>query len=133
MARQSISHERLLGLAAYVLAPLVFYSRVGSYGLYLGLLGLVPPFFLLYKEKKNAFVRFHAMQSLVFFGAVYLLILVLDFIPILGWIIGLLLSPVITLVSFIVWLLLLWRTYLGEKYYLPYFGELAQRQVEKLK
>lgn len=133
MSRRFLSHHVLLALSTYFLAPLVFYSRVDTYGLYIGILGLVPAAFLLYKEKKNGFVRFHAMQSLVFFGAVYLLTTVLDFIPVLGWVIALLLSPIYTSVSFIVWLLLLWKTYTGEEYKLPYFGALAQRQLEKLR
>lgn len=133
MSRRLLSHQVFLALCAYILAPLVFYSRVDTYGLYIGLLGIAPAAFLLYKERKNSFVRFHAMQSLVFFGAVYLLTTVLDFIPVLGWIVGLILSPIYTTVSFVVWLLLLWKTYTGEEYKLPYFGALAQRQLEKLR
>jgi uncharacterized membrane protein len=97
------------------------------------LLGPVTGVLLLLTEKKNGYVRFHAMQSTIFFGALILLYVVLGIIPVLGWFVAILLSPILTLVSFIAWLVLMYKAYNGQQYKLPYFGDLAERQLAKLK
>ena len=56
------------------------------------LLGLVTGIVFLMIEKEDRFVRFHAMQSIVLSVAVFVVSLVLGFIPILGWIVGLLIN-----------------------------------------
>lgn len=114
MAEQSASNEKLMGAVAYLLGPIT---------------GIV----LLLIEKKNNFVRFHAMQSTVVFGAFLLFNIVLGIIPILGWVIALIISPILAIASFVLWLLLMWKAYSGEKYKLPYFGDLAEKQLAKLK
>ena len=88
---------------------------------------------LLLVEKKNQYVRFHAMQSIMVFGSFTLLYIVLGIIPILGWVIGLILSPIVGIAAFVLWLVLMWKAYSGEKYKLPYFGDLAEKQLAKLK
>ena len=37
-------------------------------------------------EKDNKFVRFHAIQSILVFGAYTVLAIILGFIPVVGWI-----------------------------------------------
>lgn len=73
------------------------------------------------------------MQSTVVFGGVFLLNVALGIVPILGWIIALIISPLLAVVSFILWLVLMWKAYNGEKYKLPYLGEIAEKQLAKLK
>ncbi|OIO13132.1 hypothetical protein COV53_07055 [Candidatus Gottesmanbacteria bacterium CG11_big_fil_rev_8_21_14_0_20_37_11] len=114
MADKEYPDEKMLGVIAYL----------GWW-----ITGLI----LLITQKKNAYVRFHAMQSTLLFGAITLLFLVFGIVPIIGWIIGLLISPVIWIVTFVLWLLLMWKAYNGEKYKLPYFGDLAEKQLEKMK
>ena len=97
------------------------------------LLGPVTGIVLLLTEKKSEYIRFHAMQSTIVFGAFLLLYLVFGIVPVLGWIIAILLSPILTLLSFVLWLVLMWKAYNGEKYKLPYFGDLAEKQLAKLK
>jgi len=97
------------------------------------LLGPVTGIILLITEKNNQFVRFHAMQSTMIFGAILLFNMVLGIVPVLGWIIALILSPLVALVSFILWLVLMWKAYNGEKYKLPYVGDLAEKQLAKMK
>ncbi|MBM3283415.1 hypothetical protein FJY90_04130 [Candidatus Gottesmanbacteria bacterium] len=97
------------------------------------LLGPITGIILLLVEKKNNFIRYHAMQSTLVFGAILLLNIVLGIVPILGWLIAIILSPLIALVSFVLWLALMWKAYNGERYKLPYFGELAEKQLAKLK
>jgi uncharacterized membrane protein len=83
--------------------------------------GLV--FFIL--EKDNKFVRFHAMQSIVTFGALTVVNFILMFIPIIGWII----SWLIGVLAFILWIVLMIKAYQGQKYKLPWAGEIAEKQV----
>lgn len=107
------SDERVKGALSYLLGPIT---------------GIV---FLLI-EKENQFIRFHAMQSTLVFGAILLINIVLGIVPILGWIIAVILSPFLAIVSFVLWLLLMWKAYSGEKYKLPYFGDLAEKQLANL-
>jgi uncharacterized membrane protein len=83
--------------------------------------GLV--FFIL--EKDNKFVRFHAMQSIITFGALTVVNFILMFIPIIGWII----SWLIGVLAFILWIVLMIKAYQGQKYKLPWAGEIAEKQV----
>lgn len=106
-------------------------KRMKSAAAYLG--WWITGILFLFVEKKDPEVRFHAMQSTVVFGAITLLYISFGIIPILGWIIGLILSPIIILVSFVLWILLMWKAFNGEKFKLPYFGDLAERQLAKLK
>lgn len=114
MAEKNASNEKMMAALAYFLGPVT---------------GII---FLL-MEKKNAYIRFHAMQSTIVFGAILLLNIILGIIPVLGWVVALVLSPLITLISFVLWIILMWKAYNGEKYKLPYFGELAEKQLAKLK
>lgn len=78
-------------------------------------------------EKENSFVRFHAMQSLATFLSLFILSMIAGLIPILGW----LLAIVITPVSVILWLFLMYKAYQGEKYKLPIIGNWAEQQINK--
>jgi uncharacterized membrane protein len=85
--------------------------------------GLV--FFLL--EKENKFVRFHAMQSIIVFGGLWVVSGILGAIPFIGWIILALLGPVM----FILWIILMVKAYQGETYKLPWVGDLAEKWSAK--
>lgn len=89
------------------------------------LLGFVTGVVLLLVEKDNKFVRFHAMQSTVTFGLLFLI----GFIPVVGWMAGAVLAPV----SLILWLVLMYKAYQGETYKLPLVGDFAEKQLAKLK
>ncbi|MHA6252626.1 DUF4870 domain-containing protein [Oceanobacillus sp. CAU 1775] len=91
------------------------------------LLGAVTGIIFLIIEKDNRFIRFHAFQSIFIFIAVFVLTTVLSFIPIIGWIVSLLLSPVIL----ILWLFMMWKAYQGEMFKLPIIGDIAEQQVDK--
>ncbi len=87
-------------------------------------LGWLTGILFLLLEKENQFVRFHAMQSLVVFLALFVLSLVVGWIPIIG-----LLSPIIFLVAVILWILLMVKAFQGEMYKLPWAGEFAEKQI----
>ena len=84
------------------------------------LLGFVTGIAMLVLEKKSQFVRFHAMQSTV----IFVLMFVVSFVPL----VGLLSGPV----SLILWLVLMWKAFNGEKYKLPYIGDFAEKQLKKI-
>jgi len=75
-------------------------------------------------EKKDRFVRFHAMQSLVTFIG----LTILTMVPIIGWI----LSPLIMILGFILWIVLIIKAYQGEEFVLPIVGEFAKKQLKKV-
>lgn len=115
MAETTINtNEKMMGALAYLM---LFVSGI----------------FLLLIERKNQYIRFHAMQSILVFGGIFLLQIVLGIVPILGWLIALILSPLIFLTAFLLWLVLMFKAYSGEKYHLPFFGDLADKQLAKLK
>ncbi len=96
---------------------------------YLGLwiTGII--FFLL--EKKNRFVRFHAMQSILFFGGISVLDII--FRIVVGFtpdVLALGLSCVsllIGLVGFIGWIVLMINGFQGKYFKLPIIGDMAER------
>ena len=75
--------------------------------------------------EKDPFVRFHAMQSIITFGILTLL----SFVPVIGWI----LSPLVMIVGFILWLVLIFKAYQGEEFKLPVIGEFAKKQLGRMK
>ena len=92
------------------------------------LLGFVTGIIFLLLEKQSKVVRFHAMQSTILFGGIFVANIALGFIPILGWLVGLLLS----LVAFILWIVLMWKAFQGEMYKVPYVGAIAEKQLAKM-
>ncbi len=78
-------------------------------------------FYLL--EKENKFVRFHAMQSIVTFGGLSIIMTVLTFIPVIGWI----LMPIVGLLWFVLWIVLMVKAFKGDKIKLPFAGDIAEK------
>ena len=74
-------------------------------------------------EKKNKFVRFHAMQSIVTFGFLFVLGFILGVIPVIGWV----LMPVLWIVEVILWIVLMMKAYQGEDFKLPIAGDIAEK------
>src|SRR3990167_4800467 len=71
------------------------------------LLGFVTGLIFLLIEKKNKFVRFHAMQSIVVFGAVFVAQWVISLIPYLG----ILISGLLSLLGVVLWIVLMVKAY----------------------
>jgi len=84
--------------------------------------GLV--FFLMVKD--NPKIRFHALQSIVIFGAIHILNLVLGMIPLIGWS----LIPFIGLATFVLWLVLIVKTYQGSELNLPVVTDFVKKQLK---
>jgi uncharacterized membrane protein len=77
-------------------------------------------------EKKDRFVRFHALQSVLVAITLAVLYAFLGVVPLLH-----LLTPVVWMGSVVLWLLLMLKAYRGERYKLPLVGEIAARQTAR--
>jgi uncharacterized membrane protein len=87
-------------------------------------------FLIIEPYNKNGFVRFHAFQSIFFHVAWIVLSVALGIfgqLPFLGWA-SLLLWPLIGLAGFVLWLVLVFKTYQGQKFKLPIIGDMAEKQ-----
>src|SRR3989344_8193375 len=72
--------------------------------------------------EKDSFVRFHAMQSIVFSVAALLINTVIGATIILA-----ILLPVLSVVEFVLWLLLIYKAWQGQEWELPYLGKIARK------
>ncbi|MNN61619.1 Chloroplast import component protein (Tic20) [compost metagenome] len=79
-------------------------------------------------EKRSRFVLFHALQSLIAFGLLMIVHVMSGFIPLLGALIG----AIISLCSFAIWLLMIFHALGGRWYKLPWVGDLAESQLRHL-
>ena len=100
-----------------------FYWSTNIAGVIAYFLGFITGILLLIIEKDNKFVRFHAAQSTVLSGGLFILGIILGFIPIIGWIIGLFLP----FVGLILWLYLMYMAYQGNLYRLPVIADYADK------
>jgi uncharacterized membrane protein len=90
------------------------------------LVGFVTGIIFLLVEKENRFVRFHAMQSTLFFLAVVAIDVLLQIIPLIG---SLVVVFVVIPASALAWLLLMYKAYQGEEYKLPLVGQWAADRI----
>ena len=103
-----------------------------SYAL-LWITGLI--FYLI--EKDNRYVRFHALQSIFFsiavlvvFGGLGAFLALFQDVPVVNIIIGTLgslVSFLLRIAVFVVWIMLMVRAYRGERYKLPVVGDMAEQ------
>lgn len=114
--------ENVAGALSYLLGPLT------------GIL-----FYVL--EDENPFVRFHAAQSTILFGGLFVAGIalsiatgILAIIPVLGWLIAAVLGIVALLlapVGFVVWLFLMYSAYTGREYEVPVVGAYARQYAPR--
>jgi uncharacterized membrane protein len=97
-------------------------------------LGPITGIAFLILERENRFVRFHAAQSTLLGVAMIIVSVVLSiasgvlaFMPIIGWLFATLLSLVFMVVSFGLWLLLMFRAFQGDEWEFPIVGEQARK------
>lgn len=87
---------------------------------YLG--GWITGIIFLIIEKQNKFVRFHALQSVLTFGALTIASAILSHIPLIGGFF----SACIGILAFILWIILMVKAYQGELYKVPVAGHVAE-------
>lgn len=97
-------------------------------------LGALTGILFLVIDKERAFVRFHAMQSILLTVAgvalsivLFILTVALGALPVIGWLISVLLSLVIWIGGFVLWIYLMYRAYRGDEWQLPVVGPQARR------
>ena len=116
---QSGLAENVAGLLCYVLGWIT---------------GLI--FFL---TDKRPFVRFHAAQSIVVFGAFMILRIIIGMMFVTsgltgvatGFSLGIMLSGLVSIVGLVLWILLMVKAYQGERYRLPIAAEFADKLAGK--
>ena len=88
-------------------------------------LGWITGILFLVTEPANKFVRFHAVQSVVVFGGLSLAWFIALSIPFIGWVIAVIVIPV---VSIGLWLTLMFKAYNGERFKVPFAGDIAEQR-----
>ena len=94
-------------------------------GLLCYVLGWISGIVLFLIEPENKFVRFHAIQSIVVFGALNIAVIILGWIPVLGAVF----SWIISVLAFILWIVLMVKAVQGTKYKLPWAGNFAEKRA----
>jgi len=99
-------------------------SRLGAVLAYVG--GLLSGIIVILVERRDPFVRFHAMQSIVTFAVVLVAHLVLRSLGRLG---------AVAVVPFVIsvvclWIALMVQAWKGERYHLPYLGAFAEHLLK---
>ena len=92
-------------------------------------LGWITGLIMILLEKNNGFVRFHAMQSILTFGAATVLLIILSILSRLHYV-GVLFDVmywILIVVSIVLWIVLMVKAYQGERYKLPIAGDLAEK------
>jgi len=86
------------------------------------LFGFITGIVFLVVEKESRFVKFHAMQSTITFLILFVILLIIGWVPILGilmWILCL-----------ILWVLLMIKALQGKRYSLPIVGRMAEDKAK---
>jgi len=96
-------------------------------GLLCYVLGWITGIIFVVLEKKSTFVKFHAWQSIMTFGVLTVAQLVLGWIPFVGWI----LSILIGILMFVLWLILIIQAGTGKMWKVPWAGDWAEKQISK--
>ena len=96
-------------------------------GLLCYVLGWILGIVFLVIDKKIKFVKFHAWQSIMTFGVLMVVYLILFWIPILGWVLGILIS----ILSLVLWIILMIQAGTGKMWKLPWVGNWAEKQASK--
>ncbi|MGA3162518.1 MAG: DUF4870 domain-containing protein [Terracidiphilus sp.] len=88
---------------------------------------IIPAIIFLVVEpyNKNSYIRFHSWQSIFLGIAMFAVDIVLTVIPIIGWI----LLPFAMLAFLIIWIICLVKALNGQRFKLPFIGNLAEKQA----
>jgi len=100
-------------------------------GLLCYVLGWITGLIFLLLAKEDKFVRFHALQSIVTFGAFTVLITIFSVFSDIRYIGALfeVLNILSSILAFVVWIVLMVKAYQGEKYKLPVAGDIAEKYL----
>ena len=79
-------------------------------------------------EKKSQFVKFHAWQSIMTFAVLNVAYLIFFRIPVIGWVI----TWIISILSFVLWIILIIQAGTGKMWKLPLVDDWAEKQASKV-
>lgn len=89
-------------------------------------------FIFLKQFQERKFVRFHAFQSVFFWGVVIVLLLAGFFASAIGWLLlWMVTGALVMLALFFTWAVLSIKALQGEWFELPWLGALAEQQAER--
>jgi uncharacterized membrane protein len=77
--------------------------------------------------ERDPFVRFHAMQSILVFGGLFVLQTIMAATLILAP-----LAPLLSLVGFIVWLVAIYKAWQGQKWEVPVVGQYVNQLLGRV-
>jgi uncharacterized membrane protein len=100
-------------------------------GLLCYVLGWISGIVFLVLERKDKFVRFHALQSIIVFGAFGVVGFILGMLSWIPWV-GIVFTVIGSLVGifgFILWIVLMLKAYQGQKPKMPIAGDIAERNA----
>jgi uncharacterized membrane protein len=88
---------------------------------------------------KRPFVRFHAAQSIVVFGALMIIRIIIGMMFVTsglagigaGFSLGIMLSGLVSLLGVVLWILLMVKAYQGERFRVPIAADFADRLAGK--
>ena len=92
-------------------------------GLLCYVLGWITGIIFVVLEKKSTFVKFHAWQSIMTFGVLFVVSLIVSWIPVVNVIVGILI--------FVLWIILLIQAGTGKMWKVPWAGNWAEKQASK--
>jgi uncharacterized membrane protein len=101
-------------------------------GLLCYVLGWISGLVFILIEKENKFVRYHAMQSILVFGSLTVINIVLQilvWIPYIGFLFGIL-AMLVGILALVLWIVLMVKAFQGQMYKLPWAGNLAEKLVK---
>ena len=120
-----MNNKSLLGLDERVVAALSY------------LFGSLSGIIVLVLERDNKYVRFHALQSTLWFlllAGVFFILSLITNLPIIGWLLGFAISPILGLHGIIMLvsrICLIFMAYTGKDFKIPIIGDVAWHQIYK--
>ncbi len=88
-------------------------------------------FLVLEPYNRKRFIRFHSFQCIFFalaWTVLWIGLSIIAHIPFLGWM-TIIVWPLISLVGFVIWLILVLKAFQGQMFKLPVIGDLAEKQA----
>lgn len=81
---------------------------------------------LMFILEKDPFVKFHAMQSIVVFVGLFAIQWMLTLTIVLAVFV-----PLVGIVSFVLWLVCIYKAWMGEEWEVPFAGKFARSLVKR--
>lgn len=92
---------------------------------YIPVFSIVISVIILFVEKEDKFIRFHAIQAFLFSAVYYLAVFFFGGLPFLGGII----SGLFFVLALLVWIYGMMSAFRGQIFKLPYLGKISERRV----